>query len=265
MQSGLHGDPRATNPNPGEPPYPPFLGITDWPLVTSVMSAALTVAFFGYLGVAVDPPAQPTLAADRRDRSLLRRRAGPARQLGDFRRSSIHGSRTSHCRGRTSNASPLLEPTLSFLGGYASYYVLTGLGLLSIHRRFIEPQIRLTAGSAGIGSSPCLSPDSLRGCRFNALMQFMWLKVGLFVYTEAAGPVLHVFGRDLPLYMVIYDSVLFAVVALLCVRDDSGRPAVVAKLAVRTTTVRMTVGRHRGADGRRAAADRGVQPVAYRR
>jgi len=62
-------------------------------------------------------------------------------------------------------------------------------------------------------------------------MQFMWLKVGLFVYTEAAGPVLHLFARQLPLYMVIYDSVLFAIVALLCVRDDNGRPAIVARLA----------------------------------
>ena len=62
-------------------------------------------------------------------------------------------------------------------------------------------------------------------------MQFMWLKVGMFVYTEAAGPVLHPFGRHLPLLMVIYDSVLFAMVALLCVRDDSGRPAILAKIA----------------------------------
>ena len=49
MQTGLHGDPRTTNPNPGEPPYPPFLGVTNWPLVTSAMSVVLTVAFFGYL------------------------------------------------------------------------------------------------------------------------------------------------------------------------------------------------------------------------
>ena len=59
----------------------------------------------------------------------------------------------------------------------------------------------------------------------------MWLKMGLFVYTEATGPVLHLFGRQLPLYMVIYDSVLFAIVALLCVRDDNGRPAIIARLA----------------------------------
>ena len=50
MQTGLHGDPRTTNPDPGPAPYPPFLGVTNWPLVTSVTSAVLTLAFFGYLG-----------------------------------------------------------------------------------------------------------------------------------------------------------------------------------------------------------------------
>jgi hypothetical protein len=49
METGLHGDPRTTNPDPGMPPYPPFLEITNWPLVTSVASVVLTVAFFGYL------------------------------------------------------------------------------------------------------------------------------------------------------------------------------------------------------------------------
>lgn len=33
--------------------------------------------------------------------------------------------------------------------------------------------------------------------------------------------------------MVIYDSVLFAIVALLCIRDDNGRPAIVVKVAQR--------------------------------
>ena len=41
--------------------------------------------------------------------------------------------------------------------------------------------------------------------------------------------------------MVIYDSVLFAIVAVLCVRDDTGRPAVVARLSVRPPATRMTV------------------------
>src|SRR4029453_3840860 len=41
MQTGLHRDPRTMNPNPGVAPYPPFLGVTNWPLVTSIMSAVL--------------------------------------------------------------------------------------------------------------------------------------------------------------------------------------------------------------------------------
>ena len=39
-------------------------------------------------GVAIDPPAEPALVVDRRDRRVLRRRAGPARELGD-----LHGVR----------------------------------------------------------------------------------------------------------------------------------------------------------------------------
>ncbi len=39
-------------------------------------------------GVAIVPPAEPALVADRRDRRVLRRRAGPARELG-----YLHGVR----------------------------------------------------------------------------------------------------------------------------------------------------------------------------
>jgi len=131
------------------------------------------------------------------------------------------------------SASPLLEPTLSFLGGYASYCVLTGVGLLSIHRRFIEPRLHADGWWARHRLTSVFVTGFLAGLPLNALMQFLWLKVGLFVYTQAAGPVIHVAGRQLPLLMIVYDSVLFAVVAVLCVRDDAGRPAVVAQLAGR--------------------------------
>jgi hypothetical protein len=64
-------------------------------------------------------------------------------------------------------------------------------------------------------------------------MQFLWLKAGMFFYTEGAGPVLHIAGTHLPVIMVIYDSLIFAMVAVLCVTDESGRPELVAKLAER--------------------------------
>lgn len=247
MQTGLHGDPRTTNANPGAAPYPPLLGVPNWPLVSSVMSVILTVAFFSYL-------AWQSI----RHRSthwllivgIAAFFAGAPDPLANWATFTAFDPRVAHfpLSWPYFNASPLLEPTLSFLGGYASYYVLTGLGLLAIHRRFIEPVIRHNSWLDRHRLVAVFITGFVAGLPLNALMQFMWLKVGLFVYTEAAGPVLHLFGRQLPLYMVIYDSVLFAIVALLCVRDDNGRPAIVAGLAHslpvlggRITTARLLV------------------------
>ena len=166
MQTGLHGDPRTTNPEPRRyAPYPPFLGVTNWPLVTSVMSAVLTVAFFGYLGMAVDPQAQPALAADRRDRSLLRRSAGPAGELGD-----LHGLRSP---GR---ALPAVVAVLQHLATAGADAVVPrrlcellradrarpALASSPFHRTAHPPQQLARPPSA---SSPCSSPDSLRGFR----------------------------------------------------------------------------------------------------
>jgi hypothetical protein len=212
MQTGLRGDPLTTNPDPGIPPYPPFLGVTNWPLVTSIMSAVLTVAFFGYLGWQSIRRRSPHWLLVVGTAALF---AGALDPLANWATFTVFDPRVAHF-------------PLSWLGGYASYYVLTGLGLLSIHRRFIEPRIRQSSWLDRHRFAAVFLTGFVAGLPLNALMQFMWLKVGLFVYTEAAGPVAHIAGRQLPVLMVIYDSVLFAVVALLCVRDDNGRPAVVA-------------------------------------
>jgi hypothetical protein len=67
----------------------------------------------------------------------------------------------------------------------------------------------------------------------NAIMQFLWLKVGMFVYTEAAGPVFRIGNTQLPLVMVVYDSLIFAMVAVLCVTEDGGRPELATTMAQR--------------------------------
>jgi hypothetical protein len=232
MQTGLHGNARTTNPNPGVTPYPPFLGVTNWPLVTSITSAVFTVAFFGYLAWQSIRQRSPHALLIVGIAAFF---AGALDPLANWATFAIFDPRVGHfpLTWPYFNASPLLEPTLSFLGGYASYYVMTGLGLLAIHRRFIEPHLRRDTWLGRHRFAAVFITGFIAGLLINAVMQFMWLKVGLFVYTEVAGPVLHVAGRQLPVLMVIYDSVLFAVVALLCVRDDNGRPAIVAKLAQR--------------------------------
>jgi hypothetical protein len=246
METGLHGDPRTTNPDPGAPPFPPFLGVADWPVVTSATSVVLTVAFFGYLGWQSIRQRRPHWLLIVGIAALF---AGALDPLANWATFTVFDPRVAHfpLSWPYFDASPLLEPTLSFLGGYASYYVLTGLGLLWIHRRFIEPRIRRDSWLDRHRLAAVFLTGFVVGLPLNALMQFMWLKVGLFVYTEAAGPVLDVAGRQLPALMVIYDSALFAVVALLCVRDDSGRPAIVARLAHNLPTLggaaRITAGR----------------------
>jgi hypothetical protein len=247
MQTGLHGDPRTTNADPAGVSYPPFLGVSNWPLVTSVISVILTVAFFGYLTWRSIRQHSPHFLLIVGVAAFF---AGALDPLANWATFAIFDPRVAHfpLSWPYFNASPLLEPTLSFLGGYASYYVLTGLGLLAIHHRFIEPRIRHDSWLDRHRFVAVFITGFVAGLPLNAVMQFMWLKVGLFVYTEAAGPVLHVFGTQLPVYMVIYDSVLFAIVALLCVHDDSGRPAIVARLArsvpvsaQRITTTRLLV------------------------
>jgi Spirocyclase AveC-like len=233
MQSGLRGDPRTVNPTPGRPPYPPFLGVTNWPLVTSVTAVLLTVAFFGVVITWSVRERRPHWALIVGIAALF---AGALDPLANWATFTVFDPGVGHfpISWPYFNASPLLEPTLSFLGGYASYYVLTGAGLLSIHRRAVEPLLRGGWWSRNRLVS-VFGTAFIAGLPINALMQFLWLKVGLFVYTQAAGPLLHIGGRQLPLLMVIYDSVLFAVVAVFCVHDDSGQPVVVARLAKRPT------------------------------
>jgi hypothetical protein len=221
--------------------------VSNWPLVTSVISVILTLAFFGYLGWRSIRQRSPHWLLIVGIAAFF---AGALDPLANWATFTVFDPRVAHFPPSWPyfNASPLLEPTLSFLGGYASYYVLTGLGLLALHQRFLEPRISTNGWLGRHRFVAVFITGFVAGLPINAVMQFMWLKVGLFVYTEAAGPVLPLFGRQLPLYMVIYDSVLFAIVAMLCVRDDSGRPAVVARLAhslpastQRVTTARLVV------------------------
>jgi hypothetical protein len=236
MQSGLHGDPRTVNPHPGQLPYPPFLGVSNWPLILAATSVLVTVAFFGVVITWSVRERRPHWALVVGIAALV---AGALDPLANWATFAVFDPRVAHfpLSWPYFNISPLLEPTLSFLGGYASYYVLTGVGLLAIHRRLIEPRLRGDGWWARHRMTSVFVTGFVAGLPINAVMQFMWLKVGLFVYTEAAGPVLHIAGRQLPLMMVVYDSVLFAVVALLCVRDDNGRPAIVARIAERLPVI----------------------------
>jgi Spirocyclase AveC-like len=186
--------PRTTNPDPGQPPDPPFLAVSDWPLVTSVMSAVLTVGYLTWRSIRQRSTHWLLIVG------IAAFFAGALDPLANWATFTAFDPRVAHfpLSWPYLNASPLLEPTLSFLGGYASYYVLTGLCLLAVHRRFVEPRIRHDSWPDRHRFVAVFMTGFVVGLPLNAFMQFMW-------------------------------RALFAIVAVLCVRDDSGRPAIVAR------------------------------------
>ncbi|MDT5350812.1 MAG: hypothetical protein QOH91_4099, partial [Mycobacterium sp.] len=62
-----------------------------------------------------------------------------------------------------------------------SYYVLTGVGLLWIHRRLVEPRLRHDGWLARHRILSVFLTGFIAGLPLNALTQFFWLKVCLFV------------------------------------------------------------------------------------
>lgn len=246
LQSGMHGGSRTTNPHPGAAPYPPFLGVNNWPLILSCLAVVLTVGFFGaalWLSVRQRRVHWSVVVG------IATFFAGAVDPLANWATFTVFDPRIAHfpVSWPYVNASPLLEPTLSFLGGYASYYALTGIGLVRGYQHLVQPHLRVGTWLARHRLFAVFLTGFTLGLPLNAVMQFLWLKAGMFVYTEAAGPVLRLGDIYLPLVMVVYDSLIFAVVAMLCVIDDNGRPELVAKLAQRLTALR---GRQRLTTGR---------------
>ncbi|OBI97846.1 hypothetical protein A5660_05550 [Mycobacterium alsense] len=232
LQSGTHGDPRTTNPNPGAPPYPPFLGFDNWPLAVSFSSIpmaiglaatlvwlsarqrkvhwSVVIAFAGLVTGALDP-------------------------LANWATFAVFDPRMLHfpLSWPYVNISPNLEPALSFLGGYAAYYLLTGLAILQLHNRFLDPVLRRTGWLATRRLLRVFLGAFVIALPLNGIVQFTWMRFGIFYYTEAVGPTVRIGHIHFPLIMAVYDSFIFAMVAVMCVRDESGELVLIDRIARR--------------------------------
>ncbi|ASW89850.1 hypothetical protein A5626_04505 [Mycobacterium marseillense] len=232
VQSGTHGDARTANPTPGPAPYPPFLGFDNWPLVVALSSIplatgliatlvwlsvrqrkvhwAVVIAFAGLITGALDP-------------------------LANWATFAIFDPRMLHFPSSWPymNIAPNLEPALSFLGGYAAYYLLSGLGILHLHDSFLDPIVRRTSWLARHRLAAVFPGAFLIAMPLNTLVQLTWLRFGIFYYSEAVGPVLRIHHVHFPLIMAVYDSFIFAMVAVMCVRDDGGELVLITRIARR--------------------------------
>ncbi|BBX03767.1 spirocyclase AveC family protein [Mycolicibacterium moriokaense] len=230
IQSGLHGDPTRTNPNPGPNPYPPFLGFDNWPLAVSISSIPMAIglvtvlvwlswrqrklhwsviiAFAGLITGALDP-------------------------LANWATFAIFDPRMLHfpLSWPYVNISPNLEPALAFLGGYAAYYLLNGLGFLKLHDRLLDSLMQRAGWLADHRLVRVFIGATIIAIPINGLIQFTWMRAGIFFYTESVGPVLQIGHIHFPLIMAVYDSLIFAMVAVMCVRDDTGELVLINRIA----------------------------------
>ena len=232
IQSGLHGDPTRTNPNPGPAPYPPFLFFDNWPLAVAISSIPMAVGLVATLVWLSHRQRKVHWAVVIAFAGLI---TGALDPLANWATFAIFDPRMLHfpLSWPYVNISPNLEPALSFLGGYAAYYLLNGLGFLQLHNRFIDPLVRRSSWFTRHRLISVFIGAGLVAIPINGLIQFTWMRAGIFFYTEAVGPVLQIGHIHFPLIMAVYDSFIFAMVAVMCVRDEDGELILINRIARR--------------------------------
>jgi hypothetical protein len=230
IQSGLHGDPTRSNPNPGPAPYTPFLGFDHWPLAVAISSIPMAIGLISVLVWLSWRQRKVHWAVIIAFAGLI---TGALDPLANWATFAIFDPRMLHfpLSWPYVNISPNLEPALAFLGGYAAYYLLNGLGFLQLHDRFIDPLLRRTRWLDHHRLVAVFTGATVVAIPINGLIQFTWMKAGIFFYTEAVGPVLHLGHIHFPLIMAVYDSIIFGMVAVMCVRDENDELVLVNRIA----------------------------------
>lgn len=230
VQTGLHGDPARTNPDPGPKPYPPFLGFDDWPLAVGLSSIPMAIGLIGALVWLSWRQRKVHWTVIIAFAGLV---TGALDPLANWATFAIFDPRMLHfpLSWPYVNISPNLEPALSFLGGYAAYYLLNGLGFLQLHDKFLDPALRRIDWLSRHRLVTVFIGAFLIAIPINGLIQTTWMRAGIFFYTEAVGPVIQLGHIYFPLIMAIYDSFIFAMVAVMCVRTDDDELILITRIA----------------------------------
>jgi hypothetical protein len=128
---------------------------------------------------------------------------------------------------------PLSEPASAFLGGYATYYLAIGGSMFWLARRFL---LRRAAPGSFAARRPLWTifiTAWIVSFPINGLFQLAWMKIGMLTYTQFLGPVIHAGELQLPFLILFYDPFVYATLAILCYRDESGRSVVLSAVARR--------------------------------
>jgi hypothetical protein len=128
---------------------------------------------------------------------------------------------------------PLVEPVLAFLGGYPMYYFTVALGIFWLYKHLVAQRVRPQSWVARHPLWTVFAIAFVLGLPIDAVAQSLWIRAGLYVYTQAAGPNLHWANVTLPTVWLLYDPWIFAVIAVLIYRDDRGQSLALSRLSQR--------------------------------
>lgn len=229
MRTGVGGDPRIANPSPGPEPYDILLPDA---VPFAIMSLGQTVLLFAVL-----------LGISWRQRRLHWAAiiaigavfTGLIDPLANWATFASLNPQVPHLPTEWPwvRLAPLSEPVAAFLGGYASYYFAIGGMSYWLAQRLV---LRRARPGSIIERRPLLSlfmSAWVISFPFNGLFQLAWMQIGMLVYTQFAGPVLHVGHLQLPYLILLYDPFVYATLAILIVRNDRGESLVLSRLAPR--------------------------------
>lgn len=130
------------------------------------------------------------------------------------------------------NLSPLIEPTGSFLGGYASYYMLVSVTLFFVAKGIL----RRFKPASWLGRRPLAAlyvVVFVLSIPLNFLVNYLWIKSGVLLYSQTPGPVFRWGEVQVPGLVLLHDPIIWATMAVLLRRDAEGRSMVIAAIAQR--------------------------------
>ena len=230
--SGLGGDPRTVNPNPGPRPYEPFLGVANWPLVATFAFAAIGVAVIGVF-------IRLSVREGRLHWGAIIFLAVLAMSVFDplvnWATFVVFDPRMPHfpMSWPYIRAVPLVEPVVAALGGYPMFYVPVSLGLVWVYKRFV-------AGRVAPGSWPDRHPllaiglfAFVAGAPITLIANPLWMRVGIYTITQSWGPTFSWANVTFPPIVSLFDMWVFGWTSALMFRDDRGRSHLLSTLARR--------------------------------
>jgi hypothetical protein len=200
----------------------PFLGVENWPLIWQIVTLVVAAGFWGYFG-------RLSWRMRRLHPGILLMIASTGMLVFDpivnWSAFVVFDPRLLHLPASWPYASiaPGVEP-IFVMAGYPFYLLIPGLITVALLRRFVAPRLRPGSWADRHPLQLAFWLGLLVAGVFDVAAELSMVRTELWIYSQAAGPVIHVGPHQWP---VLWEPLLFsptmAVTAVMLVRDDAGR------------------------------------------